>query len=124
MTRNKILPYNKKLIPLARELRKNMTPGEVILWQNIRKRALGYRFHRQVPIGQFIVDFYCHELMLAIEIDGSSHNHPEVSVNDLERQQKLEKLGVSFLRVDESEVKKEISFVLEIISNWISSYEN
>lgn len=101
-----------------------MTPGEVILWQNIRKRALGYQFHRQVPIGHFIVDFYCHELMLAVEIEGSSHNHPEVSVNDLERQQKLEKLGVSFLRFDESEVKKEVNLVLEVISNWITSYEN
>lgn len=101
-----------------------MTPGEVILWQNIRKRALGYQLHRQVPIGQFIVDFYCHELMLAIEVDDSSHNYPEVSVNDLERQQKLEKLGVSFLRFDESKVKKEINFVLEVISNWISSYES
>ncbi|MDZ7716165.1 MAG: endonuclease domain-containing protein [Balneolaceae bacterium] len=96
MGRNKIIPYKSHLLPIARKLRKNMTPGEVIMWQHIRKRALGYQFHRQVPIDEYIVDFYCHELMLAIEIDGASHDFPEASVSDLKRQQRLEKLGVEF----------------------------
>lgn len=63
-----------------------MTLGEVILWQEIRNRKLGFQFHRQVPIKEYIVDFYCHELLLVIEIDGSTHDHPEVAVNDLQRQ--------------------------------------
>lgn len=83
---NKIPPYNPKLKELARQLRKNMTLGEVILWQEIRNRKLGVQFHRQVPIKEYIVDFYCHELLLVIEIDGSTRDHPEVAVNDLQRQ--------------------------------------
>lgn len=124
MSQNKILPYNKDLKQLARKLRKNMTAGEVILWQNIRKRALGCQFHRQVPIDQFIVDFYCHELMLAIEVDGSSHDFPEVSVSDLKRQQKLEDMGVAFLRFEETTVKHKTNSVLKTISNWISNHKD
>jgi len=47
---------------------------EVLLWNQIKGKAFGYEFHRQVPVDEFIVDFYCHELMLAIEIDGNSHD--------------------------------------------------
>lgn len=61
-----IIPYNKKLIPLARELRANMTLSEVLLWQEIKNKQLGVRFSRQIPIDNFIVDFYCKELQLAI----------------------------------------------------------
>ncbi|CAN5440822.1 hypothetical protein BH23BAC3_BH23BAC3_17010 [soil metagenome] len=74
---NKILPYDPKLKMLARELRNNMTLCEVLLWQEIRDRKLGVQFHRQVTILRYIVDFYCHELQLAIEVDGQSHDHPE-----------------------------------------------
>ena len=72
--KNKIIPYNPKLKELARELRKNSTLSEVLLWIKIKGKAMGVEFHRQVPIDNFIVDFYCHELMLTIEIDGSSHD--------------------------------------------------
>lgn len=116
---NNIPPYNPKLKKLARELRKNMTLGEVLLWQEIRGRKLGFQFHRQVPIQNYIVDFYCHELHLAIEIDGSSHDHPEVAVTDLERQNEIEEVGVHFLRFEEAEVRKNVDHVVEIIENWI-----
>ena len=116
---NKILPYDPKLKKLARQLRKNMTLGEVLLWQQIRDRQLGVQFHRQVPILRYIVDFYCHELLLAIEIDGQSHDHPEVAVNDLKRQNKLEDEGVYFLRFDEKEVRKDIDGVVPVIEDWI-----
>lgn len=119
----KILPYKEYLVPIARNLRKKMTPGEVVLWQHIRKRTLGYQFHRQVPIDCFIVDFYCHELMLAIEIDGASHDFPEASVSDLNRQRKLENMGVQFLRFEEREVIKNVNSVTDIISNWIEQHE-
>lgn len=124
MGKNKIIPYDKNLVPFARKLRKNMTPGEVILWQHIRKQTLGYQFHRQVPIDQFIVDFYCHELNLAIEVDGSSHDFPETSANDLKRQNKLENLGVQFIRFEESEVVKNYNTVVETISDWIDINSN
>lgn len=61
---NKIHPYNPKLKELARKLRKNMTLGEVLLWQEIRDEKLGYQFHRQTPILNYIVDFFCHELQI------------------------------------------------------------
>ncbi len=95
----KIIPYNPLLKERARELRKNMTPGEVTLWKHLKgKQMCGYDFDRQRPIDQFIVDFYCKKLMLAIEIDGSSHDSPEAQDQDAERQGRLESLGVRFLR--------------------------
>ena len=65
--RRKIIPYNPKLKPLARALRKNMTLSEVLLWQELKgKNVMGYDFDRQRPIDNFIVDFYCKELQLAM----------------------------------------------------------
>src|SRR5699024_5241929 len=70
----KILPYNPKLVPLAKKLRKNSTLSEILLWQRLKRgQLLGYDFHRQKPIGNYIVDFYCPDILLAIEIDGNSH---------------------------------------------------
>jgi len=116
---NKFYPYNPKLKKLARKLRKNMTLGEVLLWQEIRNKKLGYQFHRQVPIKNYIVDFYCHEIHLAIEIDGGSHNFTETGIYDLSRQNELEELGIHFLRFEENEVRKNLNLVLETIENWI-----
>ena len=96
-----------------------MTHAEVLLWQKIRRKSLGFQFHRQVPILEYIVDFYCHELLLAIEVDGGVHKHPEVSVKDLERQKQIESYGVDFLRFDNKEIKQDISSVLQEIDNWI-----
>ena len=88
--RNKIIPYRPDLKMKARRLRKESTSSEVFLWMEIKNRALGVQFHRQVPMLDFIVDFYCHEIMLAIEIDGSSHNSPEAAAYDAYRQKKLD----------------------------------
>lgn len=115
----KIFPYESYLKPLARKLRQNMTLGEVLLWQEIRNRKFGYQFHRQVPILKYIVDFYCHELSLAIEIDGKSHDHMEKNKEDLERQIELENLGIRFLRFEEKQIRKRLSEVLDVIENWI-----
>ena len=118
----KIIPYNPILKERARELRKNMTPGEVILWKHLKgKQMCGYDFDRQRPIDQFIVDFYCKKLMLAIEIDGSSHDSPEAQEKDVERQGRLESLGVRFLRFREEEVCDEVEGVLRVIEDWIKS---
>ena len=117
---NNIPSYNSKLKELARKLRKNMTLAEVLLWQEIRGRKLGFQFHRQIPIKNYIVDFYCHELHLAIEVDGSSHDHPEVAVSDLKRQNELEDAGVEVLRFEDKEVRKNLDGVVEVIENWIS----
>jgi very-short-patch-repair endonuclease len=84
MAKNVIIPYDPRLKQFARYLRNNSTLSEILLWKQIKNKALGIEFHRQVPIDEFIVDFYCHELMLAIEIDGISHDFKYE--NDLRRQ--------------------------------------
>jgi very-short-patch-repair endonuclease len=121
MTHNKIIPYNPKLKEIARKLRKNSTFSEVLLWQKIKGRALNYEFHRQVPIDEFIVDFYCHELMLAIEIDGKSHENKYEY--DLMRQKKLEDLGVRFVRFNDLDVKKDIVNIIRSLEITIHELE-
>ena len=120
LTKRKILPYNPKLVSLAKKLRKNMTFSEVLLWQELKgKQMLGFDFDRQKPIDNYIVDFYCKELQLAIEIDGESHTQVKVANNDILRQERLESLGVRFLRFDDIDVKKEMNYVLNTIHDWI-----
>ncbi|MFA6542372.1 MAG: DUF559 domain-containing protein, partial [Bacteroidota bacterium] len=99
-----IIPYNPKLKELAKALRNNSTPGEIALWKKIRdKQLLGYDFDRQKPLGEYIVDFFCHELMLAVEIDGISHENQEAFEKDIQRQKDLEGLGIQVLRFKEHE---------------------
>ena len=81
-----------------------------MLWQKIKNRALEVQFHRQVPMLDYIVDFYCHEIGLAIEIDGSSHEYKYFY--DARRQGRLEKEGVQFIRFSDSEIKREMFSVL------------
>ena len=119
----KILPYNPKLKELAKKLRKNMTLSEVLLWNELKqKKMLGFDFDRQKPIDQFIVDFYCKDLMLAVEIDGNSHNSEEACLKDVKRQKRLELLGVRFLRFDDLEVKKGMLNVLKTIEFWVTEH--
>ena len=102
--KNKIITYNPKLKEYARQLRNNSTLSEVLLWQKIKNKALGVQFHRQVPLKEYIVDFYCHELMLAIEIDGDSHLYKYDY--DTKRQGELEQLGITFVRFLDKDVKQ------------------
>jgi len=89
LLRRKIIPYNPKLKPLAKKLRNNMTLSEVLLWNELKgKRILGYDFDRQKPIDNYIVDFYCKELFLAIEVDGDSHYHDDAPIKDAIRQKR------------------------------------
>jgi len=122
MSRNKIIWYNPKLRLLSRQLRTNSTKTEIILWKNIKGKVLGYEFHRQVPIDEYIVGFYCHELSLAIEIDGYTHfyNYDK----DILRQERLEHLGLRVLRFNDEDVKKHLNDVLRMIKNVISEIEN
>ncbi len=119
----KIIPYNPRLVPLAKKLRKDMTFSEVLLWNELKQNQLGYRFSRQIPIDEYIVDFYCKDLTLAIEIDGESHYHDDQPVKDEIRQKRLESLGVQFLRFDDIDVKRNINWVLEQIIYWIADHK-
>lgn len=120
--RRKIIPYNPSLKEKARELRNNSTTTEIKLWKFLKGRQMcGYDFHRQKPIGNYIIDFFCSELMLAIEIDGISHQGREKY--DKQRQCELEKKGIKFLRFDDDEVFYNLEKVIITIENWIKTYE-
>ena len=110
--------HDPKLRARARELRRNATLGEVLLWKKLRARQLGCQFHRQMPIDRYIVDFYCHELRLAIEIDGCSHDIEKVAY-DTARQTHLEELGIRVLRFTESEVKENVDGIVDGLQKWI-----
>jgi len=113
------LPYNPKLRQLARELRNNSTLAEILLWQHIKGgQRNGHDFHRQKPIDEYIVDFFSHGLMLAVEIDGESHRLK--GEDDERRQARLEALGVRFLRFDDKLVKSDIDAVVRAIDAWIT----
>ena len=124
LVRRKIIPYIPRLKDLARQLRNKSTLSEILLWKHLKsKRMRGYDFHRQKPIDKYIVDFFCSELMLAIEIDGISHEIPEKFNQDLQRQERLESLGIKFLRFNDVDVKKDMTYVLRAIDNYIVRYE-
>ena len=108
--------YNKNLKPLAAELRKNMTDAERLLWSKVRRKQLkGLQFYQQKIINDYIVDFYCHEEKLVIEIDGGQHYTEEKIKTDIERDQNLKELGLKVLRYSNLDVLKNIEGVLEDI---------
>lgn len=116
----KILSYNPALKDKARELRNNSTRTEILLWTFLKGKQLrGYDFHRQKPIDEYIVDYFCAELMLAVEIDGVSHIGKELY--DAKRQRKLEKLGVRFLRFKDDDVFYNCDYVVKEIEKWIDN---
>ena len=84
---------------------------------------MGYDFHRQKPIDNYIVDFFCNKLQLAIELDGFSHHLPETYQKDLEKEKKLNKLGITVLRFNDSEVIHRIDDVIGIIQLFIENFE-
>ena len=99
----------------ARRLRQSLTGPEVGLWGHLRNRQLGgFRFRRQHPIGPYILDFYCPQARLAVEIDGSAHGHPDQIRHDARRDEWLATKGVRTLRIPSSWTKSP-SAVLEII---------
>ena len=96
--------YNKKKEQeKRRSLRTNMTYCEKIVWMHLRKRQLGYRFLRQCSVDSFVIDFYCPELKLAIELDGDVHEIPEQKKYDKARQKYLEAFGIKFIRIKNEE---------------------
>ena len=111
-----MLPYNKRLKELSRELRKNMTDAEKLIWSKIRRKQLkGYQFYRQKNIGNYIVDFYCPAAKLIVEIDGGQHYSKEGTEKDKVRDNYVLRLGFTVLRFSDREVFKNINGVLERI---------
>ncbi|HIK06232.1 MAG TPA: endonuclease domain-containing protein [Trichormus sp. M33_DOE_039] len=112
------LPYNPKLVERAKKLRKNMTPAEKKLWCEYLK-GFQFRVLRQRPIHHFIVDFYCPNLQLVIEIDGNSHFTDEGQDYDMERTQILEGYGLRVIRFTNSQVLNQFNSVCQQIQDLI-----
>ena len=117
-----MIHYNQDLKQLARNLRKQGTLSEMVLWRHLRAYKMrGYQFMRQKPLGRYIVDFLCAQLLLIIEIDGESHADKEQ--HDTGRQKNLEAQGFTVLRFDDRAVKARTSSVVEAIHHWIEEWE-
>lgn len=124
MTKKRIY-YDKSLTKKARYLRKNSTLSEVILWNKLKRNQFrGYDFHRQKPILHWIVDFFSYDLMLVIEVDGNYHYYEENRVKDKLRQERIESLGISFLRFSNDIIMHDINRALAEIHNYIDNFES
>jgi very-short-patch-repair endonuclease len=100
-----------------RALRNGMSPPEHLLWSRLRgKQICGCKFRRQYGIGQYIVDFYCVELRLVIELDGDSHSSAEAWRRDQERQRHIEALGLTVIRFANTEIFSNLDQVTEQIA--------
>ncbi|MCZ8500077.1 endonuclease domain-containing protein [Vibrio lentus] len=108
-----------QLNTFRKTLRNNMPQPERKLWFYIRRKQLGVKFRRQHSIGKYIVDFFCCELKLAIELDGNSHFSEQVQAYDHQRTRDLNKLGIKVLRVTNNEVNQSLEEVLVKIKNSI-----
>ena len=100
----------KEKLQRARELRRDMTPAEKILWQELRANKLGVHFRRQQVIAGFIVDFYCHKAGLVIEVDGDIHDLQQAE--DARREKALSEIGLRIVRFRNEEVMKDLSAVV------------
>jgi len=122
--KRKIIPYTKHASEFAKRLRENMTYSEVKLWMELRNgNMMGYDFDRQKPMLNYIVDFYCKDLMLAIEVDGKTHEDEKVFFKDPIRQDEIEMHGVAFLRFNALDVVHDMKNIIRTIENWIFEFE-
>jgi len=108
----------------ARQLRNNVTKSEIRLWARLRKDQMyGYDFHRQKPIDEYIVDFFCNKLQLALELDGYSHEVLEVWEKDVKKSKRLNELGITVLRFSDYQVVNDLENVLLAIEDYILTFE-
>ena len=113
----------KPIFERAEQLRKNPTYEEKLLWQFLKVNQLGVRFKRQHPIWLYIADFYCHELKLVIEVDGSIHNEKEVMEHDKLREEDIVSFGIKVIRFRNKEIRTQIENVIEKIKTVIKEIQ-
>ena len=108
------IPYNSSLSEKARYLRNNLTPAERQFWNTLRQMPFykTIKFNRQKPLGEYIVDFYCHEHRLVIEIDGDTHGEEEEQRKDRIRTRFLESQGLRVIRFTNLDVTNNIEGVM------------
>ncbi len=108
--------YNRKRFTVIRRALRNQSHDivcEKLFWYKVRRNQLGYKFRRQYGFGMYVVDFYCPELKLAVEIDGSTHITPAEIEADRARQEFIEGAGVKFKRYSNYDVKNNLSGVID-----------
>ena len=106
----------RRMLEVARDFRKEPQPSEALLWDALRGRRLRcHKFRRQQPIGPFVVDFYCDEAALVVEVDGPIHAYQTKA--DAERQELLEQLGLRVLRLRAEDVDSDLGGVLSMIED-------
>jgi very-short-patch-repair endonuclease len=124
MKKRKIIPYNPKLTQLAKKLRNESTETEIYLWLKLKgKQMYGYDFHRQKPIDNYILDFFCYNLMLGIEVDGYSHEILEVHNKDIVKEKRMNELGITILRFSDFEVLRDMENVIRAIEFYILEFK-
>ena len=108
----------RQLVERARKMRRALTPPEARLWTALRRGQVGgLKFRRQHPVGFFIIDFYCAEAKLAVEVDGQGHDHPDQMRHDAERTRWLADQGIRVVRVAAEHVRVELDGVVAFITS-------
>ncbi len=122
-SKSNVYGYNRELKAFARANRKNMNKAEACMWKYVlrAKKMKGFGFRRQRPVLHYIADFMCKELMLIIEVDGFTHDFPDVQKKDRARQRDLEDAGFTVLRFTNEQVLESINEVKLKMENWIES---
>ena len=114
-------PIDPRLLAHARSMRHDPTDAEAKLWQLLRNRRLaGFKFRRQIPVAGYIVDFYCHDACLGVELDGGQHNDDRGKAYDEGRTLALKRSGVRIVRFWNPDVLKELDVVLEHIYQYLT----
>jgi len=120
-----MLRYDPNLKNIARQLRKNLTDSESILWSRLRRKQLeDVQFYRQRPIGKYVVDFLAPSVRLVVEVDGSQHMQGDQLQRDQKRDEYLAGLGFRVLRFNSREALTETDAVVEVISEAINERLN
>lgn len=111
-----------KIFDNARILRSKETQEERILWEYLKIKPQGFKFRRQHPCGIYILDFYCHRIMLSIEIDGYYHLKKKQIESDKERTKFLEECGIKELRFTNEDINNELVEILKQLKSELDSY--
>ncbi len=120
---NKHIHNRQSLKPLRRYLRNSLTSAEAVLWKNLQRSQLnGKKFRRQHSIGRYIVDFYCPECRLAIELDGQKHFNSIASEHDAVRGEYLARLNARVPRFENRAVLENLQAVLHVIRSHLTTY--
>ncbi len=122
MKKKMFLGADRLIFERAKELRKNLTNAELVLWGYLKQSPLGCKFRRQHPLGIFIADFYCHKLKLVIEVDGSIHDVAEVKEADGYREGIMRSDGLDILRFRNEMVEKNLELVIKEIEEYIINH--